>query len=54
MKKEYMMPMAEEIEVRLATMLCFSGDISDDDAEEPAHAIQLDELEDFYHQYTAQ
>jgi len=43
MKKEYIMPKSEEIEIKLATMLCVSGDIGGD-ATEPAFSP---EMEDF-------
>ncbi len=44
MKKEYIKPVAEAIEVKLSTMLCVSGNIGDEDATEPALAPNMEDF----------
>ncbi|MBR1881199.1 MAG: hypothetical protein IJ804_10720 [Prevotella sp.] len=45
-KKKYMMPKTEEIEIKMTSMLCVSGDFGDD-ADEPALSPLLgDDIED--------
>ena len=50
MKKQYIMPKAEEIELKMTSMLCLSGGLGGD-AEEPALAPDMDnfvnDLEDY-------
>ncbi len=46
MKKEYIMPKAEEIEIGLATMLCMSIEFGDD-ATEPAFSSDLVDINSF-------
>ena len=41
MKKQYIIPKAEEIELEMTFMLCVSGDLGGD-ADEPAHAPDMD------------
>ena len=44
MKKKYIIPEVEEMEIELLSILCLSGDIGDD-ASEPALAPDLDDNE---------
>ena len=45
MKKQYIMPKVEEIELNMTFMLCVSGELGGD-ANEPAHAPDMD-IEDY-------
>ena len=45
MKKKYIIPEVEEIELGLQAILCFSGDIGDD-ASDPALAPEFDESDE--------
>ena len=44
MKKKYIIPEVEEMEIELLSILCLSGDIGDD-ASEPALGSELDDNE---------
>ena len=44
MKKKYIIPEVEEMEIELLSILCLSGDIGDD-ASEPALGPDLDDNE---------
>jgi hypothetical protein len=46
MKKKYIIPEAEEIQMDLQTILCISGDIGGD-ADEPAFIPELGDEESF-------
>ena len=41
MKKKYIMPQAEEIEIKLTSMLCVSGGFGDD-ADGPAQSPEME------------
>ena len=45
MKKEYIMPVMEKIELKMTSMLCVSGDLGGD-ADEPAHSPEMDDFAD--------
>lgn len=44
MKKQYIMPQVEEIELKMTSMLCVSGDLGGD-ANEPAHSPEMEDFE---------
>ena len=47
MRRQYIMPTVEEIELKMASMLCVSGKLGGD-AEEPAHAPDMGtDIEDY-------